>query len=1083
MQAKSTANIYINGVSADATMKQLRAESAKLRNEIASLSPTSQEFINKTAQFKQVQKRLEDVNGELRQTKGLFGQMHAEIGKFGTMALAYLGFDAITGKVGNMIRKNAELSDSFADVQKTTGLTEEEVKKLNKELSNYDTRTARNELLALARDAGKLGITGKRDIEEFVKAADKINVALGEDLGQDAIKQIGKLVNVFQLKEEFGLEQSMIKVASAINDLGMSSEANEGFLVNFLNRMGGIAPLANISIDQTLALGATLDALGQTAEVSSTALSQLFVKMAKDAETYARIAGVSTDEFKKKMNENALEAFLMVLEAAGNTEGGIIKLTETLGDLGIEGGRATGVFGALAKNTDMLKKQMDIANAGFEKGNSVIDEFNTKNENLAAKLEKLQKWFGGLFVNNAFLEGMKQFVDYATRLIAVPLSEKMEQERMELRKLELQLLNTNLPQGDRVKLIKQLQDQYPNYFGNLNAETASNQQVMQSLRALNDEMINKIILQKEDENIQRNNEKIAEKRLNFLNREDKLRSQIIATAEKNNIQLKNGLNDVQQALYVLGKVESTGSPALDMVSTRQQLANAYGNYAKALQAMNEQEERGNILLGARDELMKRLGINEQDQQVFRTITAEPVASGDEPAVPGITSAKTQDEAYKKALEKLNEYFATEKAIIKTNMAADLENRATYEAELLAVETRQLNMRKDLLQKFKMDTGDIELQIADNRIKLAEEEVKREAEAKALAFEAIKTALIEEENLINENFANGIINQEQHELQLQELKIGSLEIMRIAHEAYGDSTIETEKKIAAEKAKYEKLKQKYQLETVDQAKRLAQEVAIAERQSTLARQENFTDLLFAARGFFKENTTLAKMALIATKAAAIAEIVIRAQLEKAAASAASAFDPTGILGMVRRQMINARMATSIAIVTAQTVQEVAGFASGGYTGPGSGVADKSGKKVAGVVHENEYVVPEWMLRKPEYANVVAWLESQRSGESYDGFADGGDTRRDRRRQRRRERNFSEDGTKINQKNDWRASIEMNENSRDYHAEMLSVTREQNTILKEMLIELQQGLVVGDDKLYEMKERTTKLQQYESNAQIK
>ena len=42
-------------------------------------------------------------------------------------------------------------------------------------------RTSRDELLKLAKEAGKLGITGVENIRRFVEQADKINVSLGED--------------------------------------------------------------------------------------------------------------------------------------------------------------------------------------------------------------------------------------------------------------------------------------------------------------------------------------------------------------------------------------------------------------------------------------------------------------------------------------------------------------------------------------------------------------------------------------------------------------------------------------------------------------------------------------------------------------------------------------------------------------------------------------------------------------------------------------------------------------------------------------------------------------------------------------
>ena len=1078
MQTKSTANVYINGVAADATLKSLRAEAAKLRNELANLSPTSEEFAQKAEKFKSVQKRIEDVNGELKQTKGIFGQIQAEIGKFGMMAVAFLGFDAITGKVGNMIRKNAELSDSLADVMKTTGMTEAEVKRLNSAFGEFDTRTARSELLALARDAGKLGITGKKDVEEFVRAADKINVALGEDLGQDAITQIGKLVGLFKLKEQFGLEQSMLKVASAMNTLGASSEASEGYIVDFLKRMGGIAPIAGISIDQVMALGATLDSLGQTSEVSSTALSKMFTKMASDAATYARIAGISVEEFEKKMNENALSAFMLVLEAAGKTEGGLVQLTETLGDLGIEGGRATGLFGVLSKNLDVLSRQLDISKKSFEEGSSVIDEYNVKNNNLAANIEKLQKWLGGLFVNNAFLEGMKQLVNYAVQLINVPVSEHMERERLNLNKLELQLIDVNTTQKERISIIKELQNSYPEYFKHLDAEKATNDEIRKSIRLLNDEMINKIILQKEDERIQANNIKVAEKKETLFKKEDELKAQAIKMAERYNLKMVEGLTLYQQALGILSMIENKSSPLLNYASGRQQLAIALIDYKKALESVRNQEERGNLLLEEREALMKRLGIEKEDKQVLKNSTE--TSTSDEPKAPGLPTDKEQDEAYKKALEKLNQFYNTEKALVKLKMADDLENRSTHEAELLDIETRQLQARKDLLVQFNMDTSEIDLQMADNRIKLAEDEAKREAEAKKLAFDEIKDALAQEEALVHENYANQLITQEQYEMQLQELKIGSLEIMLAAYKAYGDDVVNIEKQIAEAKAKYEKLKQSYSFKTTLSQKELANELAKADTQLRVIQQENLTNLLATTRGFFGENTTLSKMALALTKAAAIAEIVVKAQLEKAAVRLTSlAVDPTGILGAARARLVDARMVASIAIIGAQAIKEVKGYDRGGFTGPGFGIPDKSGFKVAGVVHEDEYVVPRWMLRKPQYANIVQWLESERmTGGNSEGFAEGGMSRRRSRRANR----YTSSGTRVTQRAAERAEIEGFEIGMQNDKRIISLIQETNDLLKSIEDRLNDGLAIGDDQIWKLKEREEKLTKSEQNARF-
>jgi hypothetical protein len=114
---------------------------------------------------------------------------------------------------------------------KTAGMTHDRVEELNGEFKKMDTRTSREALNNLARDAGKLGLSAKKDILDFVEAGNQINVALGEDLGDGAIKNIGKTVNVFEKStkdlEGLDLKGKMPAVGSAVNELGSKSTASE----------------------------------------------------------------------------------------------------------------------------------------------------------------------------------------------------------------------------------------------------------------------------------------------------------------------------------------------------------------------------------------------------------------------------------------------------------------------------------------------------------------------------------------------------------------------------------------------------------------------------------------------------------------------------------------------------------------------------------------------------------------------------------------------------------------------------------------------------------------------------------------
>lgn len=286
-----------------------------------------------------------------------------------------------------------QYDEALVDAMKTTGLSRDEIEELSAELKKFDTRTAQNELLSLARVGGKLGISGKEDLLEFVSAADKINVALKEDLGGDAeaaIGQIGKLVDIFQLKGQMGLERAMLSVGSAINELGAASTANEGYIVNFTNRLAGIAPNASISIDKILGLASTLDANAQAAETAATAIGQTITAMFKKTETFAQIAKMPFEEFRNLLETDVNAALIKVLEGMKGDQG-LFDIVDAMGEMHLNGQRATTVLGALANNVEMLKEQQSLANEAFMDGTSLTNEFNTKNESATAVLEKTKK--------------------------------------------------------------------------------------------------------------------------------------------------------------------------------------------------------------------------------------------------------------------------------------------------------------------------------------------------------------------------------------------------------------------------------------------------------------------------------------------------------------------------------------------------------------------------------------------------------------------------------------------------------------------------------------------------------------------
>ncbi|WP_374949638.1 phage tail tape measure protein [Mucilaginibacter sp.] len=394
-------SVYINGSEADLTLKQLEAGSKKLKNELAQLVPGTDAFKKKLEELAQTKNILTEIDKDIRGIGGAWGWLKTEVGKLGVLATGYMGFEFVTDQFKNIISQNAKFSDSIADIQKTTGMSEISVRQLQKGFKDIDTRSTRAELNGLAEVAGKLGISGQQEVLGFVRAADQINVALGKDLGnaEQAINDLGKLTDIFKIKDAYGLEDALKKTGSAINDLGAIGTANEGYIVEFTKRLGGVAPAANISIQDVMGLAATFDELGQPVEAAATSIGQFITGMGQDIPRFAKIAGMSVEKFAEVLRTNGNEALIAVLKNLKSTGQGVQGLATSMGMIGEDGARATAALGLLSNNTELLEKRQQLANKSFDQGISLTNEYNIKNNNFAATLEKLGKKFNALTSN------------------------------------------------------------------------------------------------------------------------------------------------------------------------------------------------------------------------------------------------------------------------------------------------------------------------------------------------------------------------------------------------------------------------------------------------------------------------------------------------------------------------------------------------------------------------------------------------------------------------------------------------------------------------------------------------------------
>lgn len=481
------------------TYRQLTKEKQRLTDLRDNTVHGTQQWKDYNTQLGAVNTRMGEVSGKAKETSFSMGKLADGFNRYSSIALSLVAVIAgITMSLQSLIKGNAQLSDTMADVSKTTNLTAEEVRQLNAAFRNIDTRTAQADLLALATAAGKLGIRGKDNIEGFVRSADKLQVALGGDLGGDAeetAKKVGKLVDVFKMKDTYELADAMERTGSVINELGSNSSASESYIVDFTTRLAGIAPNAKIAYTEVAGLAATLDSLGQTEEMAATAAGTLIMDMFKNTAEYANTAGMSVKDFSQLLNTDANSAMIAVLENIKGNNDGMAEMALRMQDLGIDGARATSVIGVLANNTETLRQQQTLANTAFEQNISLQAEFDKKNNNFAATLDKIGKRMASAFISPAIVQGLEDITNKFYDLIKVTEQSKIEQERDRVLSLAGALTDSNLKLDDRKKILTELQGIAPEIVANLDAENLNYKTLADNVNKYNENVIRRIQLE------------------------------------------------------------------------------------------------------------------------------------------------------------------------------------------------------------------------------------------------------------------------------------------------------------------------------------------------------------------------------------------------------------------------------------------------------------------------------------------------------------------------------------------------------------------------------------------------------------
>lgn len=379
-------------------LEKLEAVAEALEDQLRELAPDTKEYIDASAGLRRVNARMEVLKDDWKEHDS---QILQTVNRLKSYILVYSGWNAISGRLKQIISGNLELSDSLADIQKTTGIAGDSLAFLSRQIDRIDTRSSQEQLHQLAATAGQMGIDSSTEVLGFVNAANQLNVALNE-LGEDGVQDLAKIAQLTGDVATMGIEKSLLAIGSSINELSANSSASAGPIADFMRRVGGLVPVANLTTSNLAALGATADALGQPIEVAGTAMNKFIMSLVTNTEEISYALNIDLDTMQRLIDSGrTMEAIVMVLEKVktAGAEGGA-ALNSIFKELGSDGARMTQVLSAMSQNTEFLKEQVNLSTIAFSEATSATEEYNVKNENAAAIVERIGNTIREIFVNS-----------------------------------------------------------------------------------------------------------------------------------------------------------------------------------------------------------------------------------------------------------------------------------------------------------------------------------------------------------------------------------------------------------------------------------------------------------------------------------------------------------------------------------------------------------------------------------------------------------------------------------------------------------------------------------------------------------
>ena len=531
---------------------------------------------------------------------------------------------------------------------------------------------ARKQLSALNEEALKIqkGMRGMKDgsAEYLAEAAKLKAVKTNMDSIYESIGLTGLSLNELRKKQqEFNMvvkslpanspEYAQYKVTldeinSRITELTAKGKQAQGIMAMILGVGGGIgiyeiasAALQKIgSLIKEVFVGGIKSAM-EMKDSEHLLLLELngqkdvqedLIKLAKQkagTTMYTRLEIEAAEKFLV-IQQRTPEQIKKVIDAATNlasvTKSSLMTAVEELD--GTMEGKLSKSLGKLSKDfRDLSKDQLysgaaiDLVAKKFEGvAENEMDTFSGKLNLLGKGWNALVRTMGEMSISSDGI--FSSLIQQATELLGVfqkwfeiPISKKMEDEQSRVNYLASAITDANLTADARNKLYKELEILAPSVVAGLDKENISYQKLTSNLEAYNNQMVNSIIIQKEDEKVKKSDEDLATATKTRIDQEVYMRKQMIDNIQRLKDEAKK--QDATNSAASLALAKNYESILYDShLNFRQKMekldkegagsmTNSMNMYQMNLATELKAQAEVNMKLQAKNQLIKDLGIN------------------------------------------------------------------------------------------------------------------------------------------------------------------------------------------------------------------------------------------------------------------------------------------------------------------------------------------------------------------------------------------------------------------------------------------------------------------------------------------